>query len=236
MDELIAQIVNALQTRTTLPKFPLSLSVTEAYEIQRQVVSNLGADSVIGIKAGLTTKGSQETFGVSHPVLGRIFELGRLFSGTSFKETSGEFLECEIGVCLDESGIPISVCPVIELPRLAFRNPDDALGPNLIACNVAADRFIVGECMEIPMSFAGRSVTLSRDREVLCTASLGEPLGGPLESLAWMLAEAKAREIAVPDGALMLTGACGGIHPARPGRYVADYGRLGRVEFEVLVD
>ena len=236
MDELIAQIVNALQTRTTLPKFPNSLTVTEAYEIQHHVVSNLGSDSVVGIKAGLTSKGSQEAFGISDPVLGRIFEFGRLFSGTSFKETTGGFLECEIGVCLDESGSPISVCPVIELPRLAFRDSEDALGPNLVACNVAADRYIVGDCTEIPTSFAERTVTLSRDREILCTASLSEPLGGPLDSLAWMLTEVKARDIAVPDGALMLTGACGGIHPARPGKCVADYGSLGRVEFEVLVD
>ena len=236
MDELIAQIVNALQNRTTLPKFPNSLTVIEAYEIQHQVVSNLGSDSVVGIKAGLTSIGSQEAFGISHPVLGRIFEFGRLFTGASFNETRGGFLECEIGVCLDESRNPISVCPVIELPRLAFRNPDDALGPNLIACNVGADRYIVGDCLEIPTSFAERSVTLSRENEVMYTASLCEPLGGPLDSLAWILTEAKARDTAVPDSALVLTGACGGIHPARPGKYVADYGSLGRVEFEVLVD
>ena len=38
---------------------------------------------------------------------------------------------------------------------------------------------------------------------------------------------------AVADGMLLITGACGGIHPALPGRYVADYGDMGRIEFTV---
>ena len=37
----------------------------------------------------------------------------------------------------------------------------------------------------------------------------------------------------IADGMLLITGACGGIHPAEPGRYIADYGDLGRIEFVV---
>lgn len=230
---LSSQIANAIRTGSILPRFPDSLTVADAYEIQHQVTTNLGVDSIVGIKAGLTSKGSQESFGIAHPVLGRIFDSGRLFSRSSFETTSGGFLECEIGVCVDAFGNPISVCPVIELPRFAFKVPADALGPNLIACNVAGDRFVVGDCSEIPKSFAARSVMLSRDGETLCSASLSDALGGPMCSLAWMLAEANVREIPIPPEALMLTGACGGIHPALPGNYVADYGSLGNIEFQI---
>ncbi len=236
LQKLSSQIANAIRSRSILPRFPDSLSVTDAYKVQHQVTVNLGIDLIVGIKAGLTSKGSQEAFGIAHPVLGRIFESGRLFSETSFVTIQGGCLECEIGVCIDASGAPISLCPVIELPRFAFNEPTDAIGPNLIASNVAADRYIIGDCMEIPKSFAARSVTLRRDGEVLFSASLSEPLGGPMNSLTWMLAEANVREISIPTEALMLTGACGGIHPALPGTYVADYGSLGIIEFEISTD
>jgi hypothetical protein len=32
---------------------------------------------------------------------------------------------------------------------------------------------------------------------------------------------------------LFITGALGGIHPAEPGAYVADYGALGIIEFTI---
>ena len=48
-----------------------------------------------------------------------------------------------------------------------------------------------------------------------------------------MLNEARERGLEVEDGMLFITGACGGIHPAVPGHYVADYGDFGRIEFTV---
>lgn len=236
MDELIAQIVSALRTRSTLPEFPKSLTVEEAYEIQHRVAANLGGDSVIGLKAGLTSAASQQSIGFPHPILGRLFESGRMISGTTLQTIAGRFLECEIGICVDTSGRPRSVCPVIELPRFAFAIPTDANGSNLIACNVAADRYIQGDCVECPTAFADHSVELKRDGKTLYHANLTEPLGGPFESFTWMVNEAQSRRFSIPDEALMLTGACGGIHPAVPGSYVADYGSLGSVEFEITTD
>ncbi|MXZ55559.1 MAG: hypothetical protein F4227_03235 [Gammaproteobacteria bacterium] len=236
MDELIEQIADALQTRSTLPEFPESLTVAEAYEIQNRVVAKFEDDSIIGLKAGLTSAGSQESIGVPHPILGRLFASGRLFSGTTLPIIPDRFLECEIGICLDESGDPSSVCPVIELPRIAFGLSAEVTGPNLIACNVAADSYILGDCVESPTSFDDRSVELKRDGKTLYQAKLTEPLGGPSESLAWMINESQSRRFSIPNEALMLTGACGGIHPASPGSYVADYGSLGSVEFEITDD
>ena len=234
MADLISQIVNALQSRSTLPQFPISLTVAEAYEMQQQVIANLDNESIVGMKAGLTSSVSQESFGISHPVLGCLFKSGQLRSGASFESISGGLIECEIGVCVDVAGRPSSICPAIELPRFAFKLPTEATGPNLIACNVAADRYVLGECVELPPTFTECSVELKRNGETLCYGNLTEPLGGPLDSVAWMLSEARKREISIPDDALMLTGACGGIHPALPGSYIADYGNLGRIEFEIL--
>ena len=48
-----------------------------------------------------------------------------------------------------------------------------------------------------------------------------------------MLAEAKRRGLPLADDMLLMTGTCGGVTPAEPGHYVADYGDLGSVAFTV---
>ena len=57
--------------------------------------------------------------------------------------------------------------------------------------------------------------------------------GRPHDALAWMLDEASLRGLEIHDDMLLITGACGGIHPALPGAYRADYGELGSIEFTV---
>ena len=64
-------------------------------------------------------------------------------------------------------------------------------------------------------------------------APLTEALGGPLPALQWMTSVARELERPLADGMLMITGAVGGIQPAQPGEYVADYGVLGKVTFTV---
>ncbi|MDE0192248.1 MAG: 4-oxalocrotonate decarboxylase, partial [Gammaproteobacteria bacterium] len=104
---------------------------------------------------------------------------------------------------------------------------------NLVACNIASDRYIVGEQQPLRDSYGDIQITLTRDGEEVCSAPASDALGGPQAALAWMLNEARDRGLEVEDGMLLITGACGGIHPAQPGSYVADYGDFGRIEFTV---
>lgn len=213
---------------------PKGLTLDEAYATQKQLVDHISDGPTAGLKAGMTAPGPQKLFGLTHPLIGSLYAWGRLESGVEFPSKQGVSLECEIGLIVDERGNPTSAGPVIEIPFLAWGNPDDAKGANLAAINVGADRYIVGDFGPVREDYESLSVKLTRNEETVCQASLADALGGPHRALEWMLEEARHRHRSIRDGMLLITGACGGIHPAEPGLYVADYGPLGSIEFSVV--
>ena len=238
MDEALkpvaAAIAAAIRAGEAVPKLPAGLDLDAAYAVQRAVVEAVAGDGIAGFKAGMTAPAAQAAFGVSHPLIGCLYASGRLAPGARVTGGPGVMLECEIGVVVDGDGAPQSAGPVIEVPRMAFADDADRTGVNLVACNIAADRFIVGEQRPWRDVYGDVRIALTRDGEAVAAAPASEALGGPHAALAWMLGEAGKRGLKVADGMLLITGACGGAHPALPGAYVADYGSLGRIEFEVV--
>ena len=233
MSELADNMAAAIRAGEPLPKMPPGLGLDEAYAIQKEVVAALAGGALAGLKAGMTAAAGQQQFGLTHPLIGSLYESGRLASGAKFESAPGVSLECEIGIVIDAHGAPKTAGPVIEVPRMAFADAEDRTGANLTACNIAADRYIVGAQQPLRDSYGDVQITLTRDGETVCSAPASDALGGPQAALAWMLDEARKRGLSVADDMLLITGACGGIHPAAPGHYVADYGDLGRVEFTV---
>ena len=229
---LAANMAAAIRARSPLPKMPAGLGMEDAYAMQRQVVAAVSG-AVSGLKAGMTAAAAQRAFGLTHPVIGSLYEHGRLAPGAAFASAPGVSLECEIGIVVDGDGAPKTAGPVVEVPRMAFADEADRTGANLVACNIAADRYIVGEQQPLRDAYGDITITLTRDGEEVCSAPASDALGGPHAALAWMLNEARARGLAVREGMLLITGACGGIHPALPGHYLADYGDFGRIEFTV---
>ena len=231
---LASDMAAAIRDGKTLPRMPADLGIDEAYELQKAVVGAVSGGTVAGLKAGLTATAAQAQFGVTHPLIGSLYEQGSMLPGVSFPAAPGVMLECEIGIVIDERGAPKSAGPVIEVPRMAFADPQDASGVNLLACNIAADRYIAGTQLPMLDSYADIEVRLIRDGETGSAAPATEALGGPGPALEWMLDEARRRGLPIRDGMLLITGAIGGIHPAKPGSYRADYGALGSVEFTVV--
>lgn len=233
MSELADNMAEAIRAGEALPKMPAGLDLDAAYAIQKDVVAAVSGGAVAGLKAGMTAAAGQRQFGLTHPLIGSLYTAGHLASGATFAAAPGVSLECEIGIVVDAHGAPKTAGPVIEVPRMAFADAEDRNGANLTACNIAADRYIVGDQQPLRDSYGDVQITLTRDGETVCSAPASDALGGPQAALAWMLAEARTRGLAIEDDMLLITGACGGIHPAEPGHYVADYGDLGSVEFTV---
>lgn len=233
MEDLVANMAAAIRGGAPLPKMPAKLSLDDAYAMQKKVVAAVADGAVAGLKAGMTAAAGQQAFGLTHPLIGSLYEHGRCAPGISFESAPGVSLECEIGIVVDGDGAPQTAGPVIEVPRMAFADEEDRNGANLTACNIAADRYIVGAQQPLRDSYGDVRITLTRDGEQVCSAPASDALGGPQAALAWMLNEARQRGLQIADGMLLITGACGGIHPALPGQYVADYGDLGRIEFTV---
>ena len=233
MGDLAARMADAIRSGGTLPHLPAGLDLDAAYALQKEVVAAVAGGAIAGIKAGMTTASARQRFGLEHALIGSLYAAGRLDSGATFASAPGKVLECEVGLIVDASGSPRAVAPVVEVPRIAFAVPEDATAANFAACNIAADRFIVGAAQPPDAADGDIRITLSRDGDTVASGAASEAFGGPRQALDWMLGEAARRQLALADGMLLITGACGGVHDALPGRYAADYGRLGRIEFVV---
>ena len=112
-----------------------AMDVEMAYGVQKAYVEKrLSKEKIAGFKAGLTSEGGQNMFGVDAPLAGVLFESGKLMGDVTVDK--GMFtqlmLETEIGFVIGKA-IPQSlknmaelqqhikaVMPVIELPDLGF--------------------------------------------------------------------------------------------------------------------
>ncbi len=233
MDRLVGAMAAAIRGGGTLPEMPTGLTLDEAYDIQKALVAAVAGDAVAGRKAGMTAPAARQQYGIAHPLLGTLFAAGRMTSGVSFPSAPGVIVECEIGVVIGKDGAPRTAGPVIEVPRLAFADAENLTGTNLVACSIGADRYIAGAQMPLLDSYEDIQVTLVRDGETLSTAPATEALGGPVAAVEWMVSESRSRGFPIAEDMLFITGACGGIHPALPGAYRADYGPLGSIGFRV---
>lgn len=233
MGDLAARMAQAIRSGGTLPNMPAGLDLDAAYALQKDVVAAVAGGAIAGLKAGMTTASARQRFGLEHALIGSLYAAGRLASGAVFASAPGVVLECELGLIVDADGAVRAAVPVVEVPRIAFAAPEDATAANFAACNIAADRFIVGSAQPPDAACGDIRIALSHDGAAVASGAASEAFGGPRQALAWMLGEAARRELAIADGMLLITGACGGVHDALPGRYAADYGRLGRIEFTV---
>ncbi|PID57808.1 4-oxalocrotonate decarboxylase [candidate division KSB3 bacterium] len=250
--ELAELLLQAHEGKLPMPVLSMlapDLDVTAAYAVQKAYVEKrLLSDRIAGFKAGLTSEAGQRKFGVNEPVAGILFASGKL-TGTPILDRSAFtllMLEVEFGfVFKDTISAQIkdiaelqekvaSVMPVIEIPDLAYTEMKQLKGVDIIASNVAAKQFLVGEAQD----FRGQdintvSVTLSRDGSELNTAKGSDALGDQWEAALWLVNTIIEQEWTLEAGQLIITGALGKMLPGKAGKYVADYGELGKIAFEV---
>ena len=234
---LIDNIADAIRHHQPLPALAAgsSLTLDEAYDLQRSVFDAVAGAPPAGIKAGVTSDQLQKVFRVEHALLGRLYPAGAMASGDSFTATPGKLIECELGVVVNTDGQPIAVCPALEFAYAGFANPGDASAPYLTAGNVAADQFLAGNRVpwEDAPDLSAVRLRLYRNDEPVNEAQVDESLGGPSKAAAWITTEALQRGFVIPDDCLLMTGACGQVLPAEPGHYRADYGPLGELRFSI---
>ena len=228
-DELSA----AITRHAPLPAFETELSLEASYRLQHEVTRVRTQGAVGGIKAGVTAPPMQSFFKLDHALIGSLYADSRYGSGCRLPYVEGRNLECEVAIVVDGEGCPKAVAPAIEIVFVRFGRPTDMSAANLVACNLGADAFIVGDFVPWDPAFNDARVELSRADESLNEAAMREALGGPGRAATWMWEEAKLRGFECADGTLFMGGACGAVVPADVGVYRADFGRLGAVDFEI---
>lgn len=122
------------------------------------------------------------------------------------------------------------VMPALELPELALDGIAAPTGLDYVAGNIGVRGYILGAARDPALlQGAAPSLKLARGATVLAQGSGDAALAAALE----LVNAAVAAGHELRAGQVLLSGAVGGMVPAEPGDYVADYGALGTLHFTV---
>jgi 2-keto-4-pentenoate hydratase len=223
-------------------------TVDQAYEIQAELVK-LREDKgevVMGYKAGLTAGPAQKRFRVKKAIRGTLFKSMLRRPGTLYqKDFVRMFIETEVGFRFGEDITePIddiksikravaSVFPAIELPDVAYADMKLVTGSDFIASNVAARKVLIGKAVAVKAKDLNAiTVKLFHNGQEVTSGIGKNALGDQWDALRWTVNDVLARGGKVKKGYIVITGSISKIVPAKPGKYLADYGDFGRIEFE----
>jgi 2-keto-4-pentenoate hydratase len=225
------------------------LTLGDAYTLQRAYILRLpGEEQVGGFKAGLMTALLQKQFHAKNPVTGVLLKSGRHKNGDNVSWTGYRrmMIETEIAFIVSESiQRPLksvaslrkhigAVAPAFDLPNLSFSQPEKATLIDIVADNLGAKSYVIGEEQPLDkIKLDDIKVTLHRDGQVYDTGDVRNLPNGALQAALWLVNSVITRGYTVPKGQVLLTGALGKMLPAEPGSYDADFGELGKLAIVV---
>ncbi len=246
--ELCTKLVNAHANHELIPNLSRSTNIdmSQAYEIQAAYVQNrLVKDKIAGFKAGLTNPDSQAQFGIKRPIFGVLFKSGDFSLKKEIPLTSFHHLivETELGFITKK---PIKqtvnsaaelkayigqVVPVIELPDVGFAH-DVISAPDLVAANTASTGYIIRS----DINWYGEdvnaiTVSLMHDGAIVNQGQGIDAMGDQWEALRWLVNQVIAHGWTIEKDNLLITGALGGVVPAKPGIYKAQFNDGASIEF-----
>lgn len=127
-----------------------------------------------------------------------------------------------------------AIVAIVEVPGGAVEGLQPATTNDIVAWNINAKAMILGdEHGPGAIDPDDINITLSRDGETVNTARGGLAAGGQWNTLLKTVNNVLRQGYTVQPGHIITNGALGKILKAAPGRYLADYGPLGVIKFEV---
>ena len=238
----------ALPGDGSLPRFSSrhpQATLAEAYAVQDRLVRQVGLDQIAGFKAA-----ALDALNIRPPLTGVLFRRGKLPAQPAplihATAAGGRMVETEIGyqISVDISyrvlnddqarGAVTAIVPVIELPANYGRRMGTMTATDMTAANVGSAQYIVGE--PIAPSDADPNalrISLRRDGQVLHDTRGDIASGGQWANLRTIINQLVDRGYTIRAGSLIISGALGLVHPGEPGRYQADFDKLGSIDFEL---
>ncbi|MHC4133307.1 MAG: 2-keto-4-pentenoate hydratase [Planctomycetota bacterium] len=222
------------------------LTEDQAYEIQTTLFKLMESKGEIcmGYKAGLWAPAAQKGLGLNGPVWGYLFKSMLRWPGTIYLSNHARlFIEPEIGFRFQKDitkpvddikvlkrAVAITY-PAIELPDIAYSDMKLLRGSDLIASNVASRKVLIGNAAKVKDLNAVTVKLLHNGQEI--ASGIGKNAGGDQwKALKWAVNDILAKGGEIKDGYIVITGSLTKFFPAKPGKYVADYGSFGKIEFE----
>jgi 2-keto-4-pentenoate hydratase len=201
----------------------LDLSVQEAYQVQDRITNKkiLRGERVIGYKVGCTSCAIQSQFDLEEPIFGRlfwphIFDDGKELDWKSYTNCAIE-PEMVLKIGRDLKGEDLSdevlinaieyVSPGIEIHNFKFWYLPPTL-QELICSNGIHAGLVVGNSKSFPhsLSFESEWFKVYKNDKMISKAKASEIMGGPLNSLRWLVGKLTERNEILRAGSLIIPG------------------------------
>ncbi|MGD9592631.1 MAG: 2-keto-4-pentenoate hydratase [Candidatus Berkiella sp.] len=246
--ELSEKLFQAHNNHQLLPNVSrqTNIDMSHAYEIQAAYVKDrLHKDHIAGFKAGLTNAESQAQFHINRPIFGVLLKSGN-FSNKEvipLSDFHDLLVETELGFITKKAiKQPVNsaselkayiaqVVPVIELPDVGFEHKP-ITAPDLVAANTASTGYIV----RTDINWYGEdinaiTVSLMRNGLIVNQGQGVDAMGDQWEALRWLVNQVLAHGWTIEKDNLLITGALGGVVPAKQGVYKAQFNDGACIEF-----
>jgi 2-keto-4-pentenoate hydratase len=240
--EEIRRFVEDWQAKRVTKALPAA-DLKDAACARDKLVEALGGSlgKVVGYKAGLTAKPTQERFNANAPVAGVLLERMILKDGASVPAAFGgrPVWEGDMLLVVKDEGINqaktaeealrhiSAMRPFIELPDLALAQGEKLDGTQLMAINVAARLGVAGA--EVPLEPGSETLRQLAEVKIVATdasgATLAEgagaaTLGNPLNVVVWLVEELGRGGRKLAAGDLISVGSFTPLVPPKPGQVV----------------
>lgn len=251
-EESINSLIWAFREGRLLPLISTSMpeiTLHEAYDIQRRFVEGIQGESrLVGFKAGLTSKSGRKRFQSDEPLSGVLLGTMDLSSRPEVILAHHQrlMIETEIAFIVGRPiRRPISkvkylkrrinwIAPALELPDLGFRNQGKLTLVDLVAANVSAVGFVVGDRIsQRDVVLREVKVGLLKNGSVVNQGKGNEVMGDPWMAALWLTNHILSKGWTLEPGMVLLTGAIGGLVPVEKGEYVGRFCGLGEVRIQV---
>jgi 2-keto-4-pentenoate hydratase len=205
-------------------KPPVSgISIAEAYAVQDRVAEMRvqRGEEVIGYKVGCTSEAIRSQFGLSEPISGRLFSPHVHKEGTEINRN--DYVNCAIepemvltmGVDLYGMGLPRDqlidaiecVSAGIEIHNFHFWFAPPT-SQELICSGGIHAGLIVGKTKVSPeqLSFEHELFSVRKNGELITQAPASQIIGGPIDSLRWLVDSLTSRGSCLKKGNLVIPG------------------------------
>ncbi len=231
-DEEVAAFVEAHTNKTPAKALGAGGSMEDAVCTQGKLSAALSEKlgPVIGYKAGLTAKPTQERFGVNEPVYGVLYRDMMLESPATVPADFGvrPLFEADLILVVGDAAINEAttpeeairhiseVRPFVELPDLMLAEGEPMTGETLTAMGVAPRMGVLGDPVPVEdpeamlKTLADMTVRVENARgEVLAEAQGNVVLGNPVNSVLWLA----SKGIEFKPGDMVSVGSIGPLLP-----------------------
>ncbi len=253
------EVLRAFQENKPWPLLSRSHGILEpaqAYAVQKEYLAlRQRSDGVAGYKAGLSSAGAPARFGLEEAVSGVLLGRDRIDPQGSglylLRDNPGTRPMLELELALVFASVPSEppatveelrrhirgVAPAVEIPGIAFAGDGSFRGTDLIASNVAARHFLLGEARILEdlggLRLPTVEVQLWRDGRRLIQGRGSDAMGDPWQAALWLTRQLMSQGWRPAAGEVLLSGALGGMTAAVPGSYRAEFGALGTLRLEI---